>query len=182
MMAGTKKIDFRAKPMRPQPPLNWISAWGIPYRERWAKGSKDCEAVITLAVMEWSLRGRCANVETASFVVDTGTNVTIAPDGFFQSSFRQSRGSKPSKWKRVRGITVGDPLFAPCYPAVLSIPNYGNTSAPFSFGMIEIAIVPKETWEHAHGVLGLDALRRVMTLSDGKSIFFWPPPGASSAL
>jgi len=106
--------------------------------------------------------------------------VTIAPDFFFRSCF-QSR-EKVARLMKVETLAVGNPVFGRCYKAVLNIPRYGNTSAPFSFAPIDIAIVPKETWGHAHGVLGLDALRRVMMLSDGRSIFFWPPSAASSNL
>ncbi len=156
---------YNARPMRWPSPLDWLQAWGVPYRK--VKGFwHACEAVISLEVLE--LGCGCTCPEIVSFVVDTGTDVTIVPGAACKSSFR----GEPLDRRSVTGLTGGC-LLGRVYRAALSIPWRGGGLAPFSFGEMKIAVVA--SWPHRHGMLGLDALRRVVMLSNHEHLCFMPP-------
>jgi hypothetical protein len=136
-------------------------AWRVPYRR--VKGyHKAFDAVISLEIRECG--GRCAYPQTVSFVIDTGTDVTIVPrksldKNAFAPTFRTVN-------REVAGLTGGRAT-GPSFQAVLSIPS-GCGFKPFDFGKVEIVVV--DNWM-GHGMLGLNALRRVLMLSDQRHVY-----------
>jgi hypothetical protein len=69
-------------------------------------------------------------------------------------------------WRTICGLTGGDATGA-SFQAVLSIP-YACGFKPFDFGKMEIVVV--DNWK-GHGMLGLNALRRVLMLSDQQHVY-----------
>lgn len=171
--------QFRARPAALPPPLASFWAWGVPYRRilnGTVNGKKQryvaaSEAVIALEVLE--LRQGCACPEIASFVVDTGTDMTILPRNACPRAFR----GKPLHYVDVTGLT-GRSVQAPVYRVALSIPrgpHDGHRVTAISFGDLDIAVIDPASWGSSHGMLGLDALRRLLMISSTTNVYFLPP-------
>jgi hypothetical protein len=147
---------YNARPIPWPPPVDWIPAWGVPYRR--VPGFRYAyQAVINLEVLE--LRSCCTMPEIISFVVDTGTDMTIIPRTATHSAF----GGPPLEWISVEGLIPGPPLLGGVYRAAISIPRSSFPLAPFSFGVMKPIVL--DSWPHEHGMLGLDAFRRVVAVS-----------------
>jgi hypothetical protein len=142
--------------------------WFVPYQKM--PGYIDgCQAVITLLVQD--LSGSYA--DNLSFVIDTGTNVTIIPRKLIEPrAFPRSRMNVPCE---VEGVT-GKVVTGYRYLAAFAIPKLLSDPASLSFGMLKPIIV--DHWESDYGMLGLDALRQVVMVSDQDHICFWPSPMA----
>ena len=140
--------------------------WSVPYRK--VKGTSHAiEAIINLEVLD--VGARVGFRETVPFRIDTGSDVTIVPRQLLTSgAFRR----RPMHVEVLAGL-AGRPVLGDVFRAVLSIATTRSGPPPLSFGEVHLVVV--DDWDYQHGMLGLDALRRVRLLADPERISFWEP-------
>lgn len=158
------KESFDPVPRRP--PFQGLPlAWSVPYAREHRR------AVISLEILDLCGPLRVVFPETASFLLDTGSPCTLVPRHALRSSFRERSGPTTEVRTPAGGVTIVE-----WYTAALSIPSRARELPPFSFGQITIGVVPSESWDSEHGLLGLDALDRVHVLwdTDEDNVFFLP--------
>jgi hypothetical protein len=107
------------------------------------------------------------------FVVDTGTDATIVPrkllpDGLFPRSKAVS-----GTWIPVVGLAGGWIAGLP-FAASLAISPQAPGANGLSFGRLTVVVV--DSWDQNYGMLGMDALRNVVTVFDRDHVCFWPVP------
>jgi len=150
-----------------------VSAYGfhVPYRSvGLIEGAlEQCEAVISLMVID--LTPGSTFCDFIPFVIDTGTDVTIIPRNLVPRSAFPVQGANTSYEVPVTGLT-GRTLWARIYSASLAIVPPTTKFGGLGFNVLTIVVV--DTWEGECAVLGLDALRQVVVVSDPKHITFWP--------
>jgi hypothetical protein len=129
------------------------------------------EAVIELFVQDLSAGSTFANY--IPFVIDTGTDVTIIPRKLVpEEAFPVDKAVKPYGVP-VEGLT-GWRVFGRTFSASLAIVSPELTFAGLGFGKLTVVVV--DSWEGDFAMLGLDALRRVVIVSDHEHVSFWPLP------
>jgi len=162
---------FFARPCHGAPSLGGSHGWAVPYRR--AEGFNACEAVVNLYVLELGAHG--AFMDIVPFVIDTGTDVSIVPRTLLgPESFR----GKELEVHDLIGF-AGTPFVARRYRAALAIAARRPEPASVCFGAVDIFVV--DAWNFPHAALGLDALRRVVLISDSKQVSFWPASAISRA-
>lgn len=139
----------------------------VPYRR--VPGYSDAyEAVINLFVIDLS----SPFADYLPFVIDTATDVTIIPRKLLSRSntFPPSRAIGPYSVKGLTGKTVIGLRFR----AAVAIAPRRPGPTPLGFGKLKPIVV--DDWKENYGMLGLDALRRVVMVSDSDHVCFWPLP------
>lgn len=159
--------DFYAGVCQSGCPSNDKDGWFVPYRR--VPGFADgYEAVINLYVHDLSSTLICV----APFVIDTATDVTIIPRRLMigPDAFQTAKALGPY---RVKGLT-GKVVVGQRFRASMFIPLRQRDETPLSFGVLKPVVV--DEWEGDYGTLGLDALRRVVMVSDKDHVSLWPAP------
>ncbi len=110
-------------------------------------------------------------IDLIPFVIDTATDVTIIPRTQVGDAF-QSRNAVPPYLVPVVGLT-GRTVFGRAYSASLSIAPPSSDFESLSFGSLTVVVVDETSWGYNYGMLGLDALRRVVMVSDADHVSFW---------
>jgi hypothetical protein len=129
------------------------------------------EALIRLFVRDTSKSS--SQIIYVPFLIDTGTDVTIIPRNLIPNNdFLRINAVKPYKVP-VTGLT-GKTVFGDTFNAHLSIVPF-EKKGKHSLDLGEITIVIVNSWEDDKAVLGLDAIRRVLMISDSNNVYFWPP-------
>jgi hypothetical protein len=160
--------DFFAGVCRSGCPSNSGAGWFVRYRP--VREYADAyDAVINLNIHD--LSGVSTVVLTLPFVIDTGTDVTIIPRRLIPShSFPPQRSLGAYE---VHGMG-GGVIVGLRYRAVASIAPQGPSTPPLAFGELKPIVV--DHWSQPYGMLGLDALRRVVMIADNKHVSFWMAP------
>jgi hypothetical protein len=149
------------------------SAFGyfVPYR----KGRR-----INGALQQFEARIRLHVVDLSSsysgfipFVIDSGTDVTIIPRKLVPSNAFAIGKQYLSLPVPVSGLT-GRTVWGRAYRAGLTIFPTKADHAGLRFETLTLLVV--EDWESNYAMLGLDALRQVVMVSDGDYVSFWPAP------
>lgn len=162
--------DFYAGVCHSGCPFNSTNGWFVPYRR--AGNSHDCyEAVINLYVLDLSSTFMCV----MPFLIDTGSDATIIPRHLLKAGAFEKKSVGPSK---VEGIS-GKRIFGQRFRAAMYIPLLQRGPEPLSFGKLEVMVVEQGAMNY--GVLGLNALRRVLMVSDRDHVSFWPSPTGTCA-
>ena len=148
-------------------PFNGGDGWFVPYR-RVREFSDAYDAVITLYVQDFSSTFLC----TVPFVIDTGADVTIIPRRLMSrpDAFQTAKAIGPYQ---VKGLT-GKVVIGRRFRASIFIPRLERDVTPLRFGVLKPVVV--DDWEGDYGTLGLDALRRVVMVSDREHVSLWPAP------
>ena len=113
-----------------------------------------------------------SNIEEIKFLVDTGSPRTIIPRrlitrvGAFQ--YEKSEGA----WE-IEGIS-GRIIIGLQYSVFISIPSQKKNYPSLSFDKIKV-LVSDDINLH-YGILGLDAIRRIVIISDNEYVTFWRFP------
>jgi hypothetical protein len=137
--------------------------------------------VIDLLLLDLSRRLTVSVV--MPLVVDSGTDVTIIPRKLLPpATFPRERAVWPF-YVPVTGLT-GRTTMGLTFSATLAIVPREAGFGALSIGLLNVVVVDDDAWLGEFGMLGLDALRRVVVISDPKHISFWPlgiSPAPSSA-
>jgi hypothetical protein len=134
-----------------------------------------CEAVVNLLVHDLS----STFLHFLPFVIDTGTDVTIIP----RRLLRQPEGEwafqlgKTLSQYEVMGLT-GRVVIGLRFRSTIALIGHQPGSAPLCLGELQPIVVADEDWDGDYGMLGLDALRQVIMVSDRDHISLWPSPTA----
>ena len=105
------------------------------------------------------------------FFIDTGADVTMIPRSLLKNHKNAFVPTPDSQYLNVEGLT-GRIIVGIKFPAVVSTPKIGM-SPPITFGdQLEILIVEDLPGDLA--VIGLDALRNVIMVSDDQYVTIWP--------
>ena len=170
--------EFYAGFCRSGCPFNGEGGWFVPYR-RVPEFNDAYEAVITLNVIDLS----STFIGEVPFVIDTGSDVTIIPrrlvGGSNASSASNAFQQKAIGDYYVQGLT-GKVVVGRRYRASLFVPLPRQDVSPLSFGEVKLVVV--EEWMGKYAVLGLDALRQVVMVSDRDHISLWPRPARACEL
>jgi hypothetical protein len=105
------------------------------------------------------------------FVIDTGTSLTIIPRDLLRhpKAFRAG----PRDLCQVNGVN-GDPIFGRKFPVALSLSPNRSECPPLIFRDIEVFIPDAaNACRIQTGLLGLDALRQVVTVFEASHVTFW---------
>jgi hypothetical protein len=128
-------------------------------------GGGRYEAVINLFVLDSS----SAFMGAVPFIVDTGSDVTVIPRSLLDDgAFRP----EPNKHYGIEGISGGRMVVGHRFKASLSIPRRRRGPEPLKF--VELRPMVVKNWPMSYGLLGLDALRQVLMVSDREHVSFWP--------
>jgi hypothetical protein len=161
--------DFYAGVCQSGCPFNGANGWFVPYRR--VRDFHDAyEAVINLHVLDLSSTFMCV----MPFLIDTGSDATIIPRHFLRPGAFEKKSAGPSD---VKGIS-GNRIFGKRFRAAMHIPLLRHGPEPLSFGELEVMVVEQRM---DYGVLGLNALRRVLMVSDREHVSFWPSPTGTCA-
>ena len=133
------------------------------------------EAFVTLLVTD--LADGLHFTQQMPFRIDTGTPVSIVPRQRLQGGFRPPlSGWSPTDIDAPRQYAIGGVgggwLRGHRYRAALALQSL-NGGEPLVFGTISL-FVTDEGHTLEYGLLGLDALRKVIMVSDHEHISFWP--------
>jgi hypothetical protein len=131
-----------------------------------------CEAVIRLLVHDLS----STFLHFLPFVIDTGTDVTIIPRRLLrrpEGAWAFQVGKTLSQYEVV-GLT-GGAIVGLRFRSTIAIVS-DQSGLVLSLGELQPIVVADEDWEENYGMLGLDALRQVVMVSDSEHISFWPFP------
>ncbi len=144
--------------------FNSINGWFIPYHR--VRASRDAyEAVINLYLLDLSSPFMCV----MPFLIDTASEATIIPRHFLRPGAFENSAVGPSA---VEGI-AGNRIFGKRFRAALHIPLLQHGPKPLNFGKLDVLVVNQHM---DYGVLGLNALRRVLMVCDRDHVSFWPFP------
>lgn len=145
--------------------------WLVPYRS--VPNYIDAyEAVIDLLVVD--LSSGPVFVAILPFLIDTGTDITIIPRRLLKSA----NAFPPRKMLEeysVEGLT-GRVVVGHRFRAAMAVASLRSEPPPLSFGVLKPVVVEEKDWPWDYGTLGLDALRRVVMISDADHVCFWPRP------
>lgn len=151
--------------------------WFVRYR-RIPRYSNAYEAVMSFIVVEDS-SGGVAQQYLLKFLIDTGSPYTIIPRQLLQPDpswgepFLPSRALGPFTVGGIGGGSTRGYRFH----ARISLYWPRRDPRPFSFDKLEVIVV--DSWKDNYGILGLDALRQVVIVSDSNHLCLWPPPRSS---
>jgi hypothetical protein len=146
-------------------PSNPSRGWFVPYRP--VPAYPDAyEAVITLYVKDLS----SPFLDFLPFVIDTGTDVTIIPRKLLKRAYAFPPSKTLGQYK-VEGLT-GKVVVGLRFRAAVAIVPHRPGPDPLRFDELKPIIV--DDWKDKYGMLGLDALRQVMMVSDRDHICLWP--------
>ena len=161
--------DFYAGFCRSGCPYNDEGGWFVPYR-RVREYTDAYEAVINLCVIDLSSTFICG----VPFVIDTGTDVTIVPRRLVSRphAFQVKNSLGPYK---LQGLTGGG-VVGLRFNAAMFLPLPQRDLPSLSFGRLKPVVV--DHWKDDYGMLGLDALRRVVMVSDREHVSLWPAPSS----
>jgi len=127
------------------------------------------EAVINMLVADPST----SSMFFIPFVIDTGTDVTIIPRNLVpKAAFPTDKAVRPYTL-----TIIGFPdwiVFGRPFSANLAIVPPAAKYEGLGFKGITITVV--DSWEGKYALLGLDALRQVVMVSDSDHVSFWPLP------
>jgi hypothetical protein len=146
-------------------PYNFEQGWSIRYRE--APGFADShEAVINLYVQDLS----SPFLGILPFVIDTGSDVTIIPRRLLNGP-GAFHPSKTLGQYQVEGL-VGGAVVGLRFRATVAIVPLQPDLEPICFNELKPIVI--NDWAGNYGVLGMDALRQVVMVSDGDYVSLWP--------
>lgn len=168
LIKPASRRDFYAGVCRSGCQANAGLGWFVPYRR--VRGYfKAYEAIINLHVQDL----QSTFVAILPFVIDTGTDVTIIPRRLLSpSAFPRSKSLGPYDVTGLTGKTVVGLRFR----AAVSVAQLQRSSDLLGFGKLTPIVVRDKDWEGDYGMLGLDALRKVVMVSDGDCVSLWPKP------
>jgi len=110
---------------------------------------------------------------TVPFLVDTGAEFTIVPRGLLRErAFPRDKSTPRYEVTGLGGAVIGEG-----FPARLAILADQPRQPPFDFGTIQIVVA--DGLRRSSGVLGLDALRKLIVVCDEDHISFWAPPAGT---
>lgn len=142
----------------------------VPYRKGRSIGGllEQWDATIDLLVLDLS---RELTVPVSlPFVIDCAADVTIIPRKLLpRAVFPMERSVWPF-WVPVTGLAGGERIGLSFDASIAIVAPEGRFGA-LSFGLLTVVVV--NDWPEEHGTLGLDALRRVLTVSDSEHVSFW---------
>ena len=139
--------------------------WFVPYQEM-PEDSECSQAVIILFVQDL-----LSYADHLPFIIDTGSDVTIIPRKLLEPRAFPKREAIAERG--VIGVT-GKVVTGLRFKAAIAISKLPSGPSSFSFPPLQPVIV--DNWESDCGVLGLDALRKVVMVSDQNYVSFWPLP------
>ena len=161
-------LDFSAGICRSSCSFKQSNGWFVPYRQV-PNSDESYDAVISLYVKDLT----SPFFDTLPFVIDTGTDITIIPrKGRILESGAFPLGEALGE-SQVRGLT-GRTIVGRRFRAAFSIVSRQTGIDPLIFSELNPIIV--DYWEDDYGMLGLDALRQVVMVSDREHISLWPMP------
>jgi len=168
LIQPASRRDFYAGVCQSGCQSNSSLGWFVPYRR--VRGYFNAyEAVINLHVQDL----HSTFVAILPFVIDTGTDVTIIPRRLLDpGAFPRSKSLGRYEVKGLAGGTVVGLRFR----AAVSVALLRRGSDLLGFGKLTPIVVRDEDWEGDFGMLGLDALRKVVMVSDGDCVSLWPKP------
>ena len=126
------------------------------------------EVVIDLFVRD----SHSSFVDLLPFVVDMGTSLTIIPRSLVAHNAFPLRKAIVPYAVPVLGVT-GTIVFGHTFSATVAIAPPSTRYTPLRFGNLTIVVVDPCAWEEEFGVLGLDALHRVVMVTDREHVTFW---------
>jgi len=150
---------------------NLLYGWFVPYHRVPGLPKDAREAVINLLVLDLSAPVAYAT-RAVPFCIDTGTDVTLVPRKLLPpGAFPRERAINPNpEW--IIGPCGGKIVGLRFRAGLLTEPSKVTKSA-LTFGSpLEILVV--DYWDNPYGMLGLNALRTVIMISDRDHITFWP--------
>lgn len=145
----------------------------VPYRrDKIVDGSLErCEAIINLLVMDLSPSSSFSGF--LPFVIDTGADVTIIPRKLVPSSaFPVHEAAMPYAIP-IEGLT-GSAAPGRAFSVSLAVAPPAAKFGGLGFNALTVVVV--DTWPGRYATLGMDALQRVITVSDSKCFTLWPLP------
>jgi len=129
------------------------------------------EATINLLVTDLSLSSTFSGF--IPFVIDTATDVTIIPRKLVPPNAFPVREAVKPYFVPVEGLT-GRTVVGRTFSASLAIVPPAAKYGGLGFNILTIVVV--DSWEGKYAMLGLDAIRRVVMVSDHDHVSFWPLP------
>jgi len=142
--------------------FNTINGWFIPYH-RLRVSRHAYEAVINLYLLDLS----SSFMRVMPFIIDTASEATIISRHFLRSGAFEKSAAGPSDVE----VLSGNRIFGKRFRAALHIPLLQHGPKPLTFGKLDVMVVNQRM---DYGVLGLNALRRVLMVSDRDHVSFWP--------
>ncbi|MCH8960652.1 MAG: hypothetical protein IH820_04845 [Bacteroidetes bacterium] len=142
----------------------------MPYRRVRKVGDtlEQCEAVVKLLVHDRSPTSTFTGF--LPFLVDTGSDVTLIPRTLVPSdAFPVEEALEPYEIP-VEGL-MGGSASGRIFSASLVIVPPAARYRGLSF---KNSIVVVDSWRSKYAILGLDAIRQVVMVSDDQHVSFWP--------
>ena len=131
-----------------------------------------------LPLVELSITYRSWGViysEFASFVVDSGAEITVVPRiGHLRGAFR-----RPAEKPLIVADFVRHPIAGSSFSARLSLSPRHRACKPLIFPQMDVFVAGDESIEY--GLLGFDALRQIITIFDQSAVTFHQPPTTQGA-
>lgn len=146
--------------------------WFVSYRKAQSQDNdeENWEAVVNLLLHD----PESSFLKLLPFIIDTGSHATLVPRYLLTRNAFRCELAIRQRHVPVRGIT-GHVLFGHKFDAQLSIPPPSLGAAGFAFPT-KVRIVIVERWEVDYAILGLNALRQIIMVSDPSHICLWPLP------